>query len=173
MTSLKRCFDTLPAASCHRTMRVLRFATLCMAAAWFAAITQPALAAVNCTIAATSVGFGSYDVFAASTNDNGIGTLTIVCAGGGPGNFPVTLSTGQSNSYASRVMKSGATNSLNYNLYTTSARNIIWGDGTGGSSSMTAAKNATTNLSVYGRIPAGQDTTVGNYTDSITATVTF
>ena len=172
MTSLKSRFDTVPGTARHRTMRVIRFATLCMAAAWFAVIAQPSHAAVNCSIAATPVGFGSYDVFAASPNDNGIGTLTIVCAGGGPGNYPVTLSTGQSGSYTSRVMKSG-TNPLNYNLYTTAARTTVWGDGTSGSSFMPAAKNFTTNLPVYGRIPAGQDANVGAYTDSITATVTF
>jgi spore coat protein U-like protein len=172
MTSLKRCFDARPGTACHRTLRVLRFATLRMAAAWLALTSQASLAAVNCTIAATPVGFGSYNVFAASPNDNGIGTLTIVCSGGGAGNYPVTLSTGQSGSYASRVMKSGA-NPLNYNLYTSAARSTIWGDGTGVSSSMTAARNATTNLSVYGRIPAAQDATVGTYADSITATVTF
>jgi spore coat protein U-like protein len=169
MTSLKSRFDTVPGTARHRA---IRFATLSMAAAWFAVIAQPSLAAVNCTIAATPVGFGAYSVFAASPNDNGIGTLTMVCTGGGPGNYPVTLSTGQSGSYALRVMKSGA-NQLNYNLYTSSTRTTVWGDGTGSTGSMTAARNTTTNLNVYGRIPAGQDATVGAYTDSITATVTF
>ena len=133
-------------------------------------LSQASLAA--CTIAATPVSLGSYDVFSTSPNDNGIGTLTIVCGGGPGNNYLVTLSMGQSGGYTTRVMKSGA-NPLNYNLYTDAARTTIWGDGTGGSSFMTAAKNATTTLNVYGRIPAGQDVPAGSYTDNITATVTF
>jgi spore coat protein U-like protein len=69
-------------------------------------------------------------------------------------------------------MRSGA-NQLNYNLYTDSAWTIVWGDGSGISSIQSVAGNSTTTLNVYGQIPAGQDAAVGNYTDTIIATVTF
>lgn len=172
MTSLKRCFDARPGET-RRRARALRRAILSACTALFAVISQPSLAAPSCTFTSvTAVSFGAYDVFAAVPNNNGVGGLTIRCIGGGGPSFAVTLSTGQSNSYAARVMKSGA-NQLTYNLYTNSARTVIWGDGTGGSSMMTAAANSTTTLSVFGQIPAGQDVPVGTYTDSITATVTF
>jgi len=128
-----------------------------------------------CTITSTSVAFGAYNVFSApaAPNDTGVGTLRIDCRGGGAAtNFPVALSTGQGGSYATRVMNSGA-NLLNYNLYTSIARSTVWGDGTGGSVAPTVRRNRTTTLSVYGRIPGGQDAAVGNYADTIIATVTF
>jgi spore coat protein U-like protein len=150
--------------------QIHRFARIFMASAWVVVLAPQVHAA--CTITATGVNFGPYNVFSTVNNDNGVGTLTIVCGGGAGNNYPVSLSTGQSLSYANRVMNSGA-NLLNYNLYTTIGRNTIWGDGTGGSGVITVLKNATTNLSVYGRIPWGQDAAVGNYSENITATVTF
>jgi spore coat protein U-like protein len=69
-------------------------------------------------------------------------------------------------------MRSGA-NVLTYNLYTSAARTVIWGDGTGGSSTISARSNSTTILDLFGQIPAGQDVGVGTYTDSITTTVIF
>jgi len=128
-----------------------------------------------CTITSTSVAFGAYNVFSAPAvpNDTGVGTVVVACRGGGSASsFPVDLSTGQSNSYAVRQMNSGA-NLLNYNLYTNIARTTVWGNGTGGTSRPTVKRQATTTLSVYGRIPGGQDAAVGNYADTIIATVSF
>ncbi len=67
----------------------------------------------------------------------------------------------------------GGGSSLNYNLYTTSGRTIVWGNGTGGSNTRTASRNTNTTLSIFGEIPAAQDVAVGSYLDSITATVNF
>ncbi len=142
-------------------------------AVWFAVLSQPSFAATSCSFSSvTQVSFGIYDVFSALPNNNGVGSITIFCESGGGPSFVVTLSAGQSNSYASRVMMSGG-NRLNYNLYTSAARTVIWGDGTGGSNVMTTAKHATTTLSIFGQIPADQDANIGVYTDAIIATVNF
>lgn len=132
------------------------------------------LAAVKCTVTTTPVVFSAYNVWDQFPNNSGIGSVSIDCTGGGGGGggSSVTLSTGQSNSYALRTMKSGA-NTLDYNLYTTAARDLVWGDGNGGSSSLTTDKNATVTLNVFGQIPAGQDVAVGTYTDSVTVFVEF
>jgi spore coat protein U-like protein len=142
-------------------------------AAGLAGLSAPAWSAASCAFnSVVPVSFGVYDVLAASHNINGVGSIAVKCQNGGPPTFVVSLSTGQSNSYASRVMKSGA-NSLNYNLYTSSGRTIVWGNGTGGSSTRTVARNATTTLGIFGTIPAEQDVAVGNYLDSITVAVYF
>jgi spore coat protein U-like protein len=122
-------------------------------------------------VSETPVSFGVYDVFSAAPNNNGVGNLVIRCSGGG-GPFAVTLSTGQSNSYVSRLMRSGS-NQLTYNLYISAARTVVWGNGSGGSSPVSVAKNRTDTLSIFGHIPAGQDAAVGFYTDNINATVSF
>lgn len=69
-------------------------------------------------------------------------------------------------------MKSGA-NILNYNIYTSASRTIVWGDGTGGSHTQTAYKNSTTTLNLFGQIPAAQDVANGIYIDDLIATVNF
>jgi spore coat protein U-like protein len=139
----------------------------------FALLLTPLPTLASCSFTSvTGASFGTYNVFSALSNTNGVGSLNVNCNGGGASSFVVTLSTGQSNSYAVRVMKNGG-NSLNYNLYTSAARTVIWGDGSGGSSVMTASRNGTTALSIMGEIPAEQNVSVGSYTDSIITTVNF
>jgi spore coat protein U-like protein len=128
--------------------------------------------AANCNFqTVTAVSFGTYNVYATTPNNNGVGSLAIRCQAGA-GSFVVSLSKGQGNSYSPRVMKSG-TNLLNYNLYTTTARTTVWGDGSSGTGTRVATGNTTTTLSVFGQIPAGQDAAVGTYVDTIIATVNF
>lgn len=134
---------------------------------------QASLADTSCRFTSVdSVSFGAYDIFSTLPNNNGVGGLTIDCKGSGNDNFEVGLSTGQSHSYAMRVMKSGG-NRLNYNLYTSADRSVVWGDGHGSSQVVTVRKNKIATLSVFGQIPAGQDAAVGTYTDPIVATVNF
>lgn len=144
-----------------------------IAAAWLAIFPSPSFAATSCAFTTVaSVNFGAYEVSSPLTNNNGVGSFTIRCQGGGNPSLIVKLNPGQSHSFASRVMTSGA-NSLNYNLYTSAARTVVWGDGSGGSSVMAISRNQTTTLSIFGQIPAGQDVAIGIYTDTLIATVEF
>jgi spore coat protein U domain-containing protein, fimbrial subunit CupE1/2/3/6 len=142
-------------------------------------------AAVTCTVSTPGVDFGSYDVFASSAT-NGNGTLTISCAldpsdnGEQRANYTLTMSTGSSNSFVQRTMKSG-TDALGYNLYTSNSYSIVWGDGTGSTSSLTGSvvlnnghPSQSNTATVYGRIPALQDVAVSsNYSDNVTVTVNW
>ena len=128
--------------------------------------------AATCTVTARPVAFGNYNPF--STNPlNRAGRITVVC--NGMGTLTAALSSGQSGSYNPRYMISGSTSDqLDYNLYTTAARAIIFGDGTGGT--QTVSKNFNNNrvrISVYGRIPALENIAPGSYSDSIVATISF
>ncbi|MFN8986412.1 MAG: spore coat protein U domain-containing protein, partial [Burkholderiales bacterium] len=57
----------------------------------------------------------------------------------------------------------------------------VWGDGTGGSTTVTASLPAltatapiqTATHAVYGRIPARQDSPIGTYVASVVLTMTF
>ena len=76
-------------------------------------------------------------------------------------------------------MKSGA-NTLGYNLYTANTYSVVWGDGTGSTSTVTGTMvlnspnpSGTSQSTVYGQIPALQDAAVGSYSDNITVTVTY
>jgi spore coat protein U-like protein len=137
---------------------------------------------VSCTAATTGIAFGLYNPLATGANTSS-GSLQVTCTGRGTGSASVTvnvtLSTGLSNSYATRKMFSGA-NSLNYNIYWSTAYNQVIGDGSGGSFAgstqpFTVAAGGTNFATgtFFGMAPALQDVAPGNYADVITVTVTY
>lgn len=130
----------------------------------------------RCDVSATGLSFGSYDVFSPFPTDT-TATINVDC------NIPtqhpdaplmvtISLSPGNSGSFGQRQMQQGSYR-LNYNLYTSASHSTIWGDGGGGSSTLTNAvtKETPWNATIYGRIPPGQDAAVGNYSDLITVTI--
>ena len=135
-------------------------------------------ASAACHVSVTNINFGSYDVFAASPTDS-VGTVTISCTDGPPG-LHATVSIGSSMTSGTfnprRMKRAGGTDLLDYNLFSTSSRTTIWGDGTSGTATVTtpsrvrSGKPATMN--VYGRIPAGRDVPIGSYMDTLVVTVT-
>jgi spore coat protein U-like protein len=124
-----------------------------------------------CTISTTAVSFGGYDVFSPTPLD-AQGQISVTCSLILSG-FTVRLDRGGAPSFSPRQLKQG-TEPLNYNLYLDATRTIIWGDGTAGTQAFTAIVLAQTFLlPVYGRIPANQNVTVGLYTNTVVATVSF
>lgn len=137
----------------------------------------------DCTIGTSALAFGSYDPLAATPVDAN-GTVQVACT---PNLFEVVfgvsvtvaLGTGSSSTYASRTLRQGTMSTLSYNLYTTAARNTIWGNGTGGTQTRGAAiggllgEASPYSFVVYGRIPAGQDPGAGLHSDAVIVTVTF
>lgn len=142
--------------------------------AGWALLTSDPIAA--CTVSATGVAFGAYDTLSPVPDDSA-GDITAVCHPSVQ-SPEVALSAGLSGTYAPRTMSSGAA-TLGYNLYTSAAYNIVWGDGVGGTATVTLtggtvqAGQRTFNRAIYGRIPAGQAVPAGTYTDIIMVTVTF
>jgi spore coat protein U-like protein len=124
----------------------------------------------NCTISAGALAFGAYDpvVANASTNLDQTSTITVACTKGSTGT--VSLDNGTNFSGGLRRMKAGA-NFLNYEMYNDSARTTVWN--ATNTVSYTAASKATSSLTLYGRVPSGQDVPVGSYSDTVVATITF
>jgi spore coat protein U-like protein len=135
----------------------------------------------TCSVSATPVGFGVYDPFGSSPSDSS-GTITVSCTGlvlSVAVSYDILLNKGlYASSFLPRQMASGA-NRLNYNLYTDSARTIVWGDGTGGTSFVSDGYllglfTVNRDYTVYGRIPASQTGVhTGDYSDTITVTVNY
>ena len=136
----------------------------------------PSVSRAACTISTTGVAFGSYNVFNASVISS-TGSVSYTCGLFEAifGNISITLSTGQSGSYPARAMRKGA-ESLLYNLYLDAAGTSVWGNGTGGTQTYSRVRppfNTAVVVTVYGRLPAGQDVSAGVYTDTISATINF
>ncbi len=63
---------------------------------------------------------------------------------------------------------------LTYELYKDTGHATVWGDTADTALDLPAAPNRNPrNFTVYGRVAAAQDATVGNYTDTVVATVNF
>jgi spore coat protein U-like protein len=158
----------IPALISRFGARVLAVLAICLVGATDAAAQAP-----SCTISVLSVAFGNYNVFTATPLDS-TGRVTYRC-NAAAANISISLGKGASPTFNPRTMtKSGE--ALNYNLYRNAARTNIWGDGTGGTSVYTRANppnNNNVNVTIYGRIPAGQDVSAGAYSDTVLATINF
>ena len=128
--------------------------------------------ASSCSISATSVNFGTYNVFAGSPTQS-TGTIVVDC-GRSVRTVSVKLSRGQSGTYFPRTLLYNG-EALSYNLCRDASCTAIWGDGASGTQFFTDtnARNGVPALTIYGAIPAGQDVRAGNYTDTVTVTVEF
>ncbi|MEO8520458.1 MAG: spore coat U domain-containing protein [Acidobacteriota bacterium] len=139
-----------------------------------AALGWPAAAAAQCTVSATGVNFGSYNVFNAAATDS-TGPVGYRCVL--PVSVQITLSPGSSGSFAPRKMVKGAER-LNYNFYLDGGRSVIWGDGAAGTSVYSSTVSifqlsTTINVTVYGRVPPQQDVSAGSFADTVTVTINF
>jgi spore coat protein U-like protein len=135
----------------------------------------------SCIITSTSnIAFGAYDPaqthFTTALDANG--SVNVRCTRGtaalvtlGEGNQAAATSTCAA---PLRQMTDGGTGRLRYDIYQDATRATPWGcDTTNDQGFTAAASNVATTLTTYGRIPAGQDVAAGNFTDTVTVTVTF
>jgi spore coat protein U-like protein len=131
----------------------------------------------NCTISTAPVAFGAYDPVSAnaSTPLDGNGTVTVTCTQGAT--TTITLGQGANSDAGStdavplRRMADGA-NMMTYNLFQDAGHSTAWGN-TGGTGVGHSGTGTSTNISVYGRVPAGQNLPAGSYADTVVATITF
>jgi spore coat protein U-like protein len=136
----------------------------------------PVPARAICTsfgVTASLLDFGVYDPGSAGDMAS-TGSVSVQCGIGILPAFSVSLSKG-SGSYAQRTLKNGA-NTLNYNLYADGGHMMVWGDGTGGTVTQSLTGIITlgaTAYTVYGLVGGGQRPAPGDYSDTITVTVTF
>jgi spore coat protein U-like protein len=123
-----------------------------------------------CLITATPLAFGNYT----STQLDATATLAVSCTVGTPYTIALDAGTGSEATVAERRMTgSEAGQQLSYSLYSNSARTSVWGTTTGTDTVAGTGTGLVQNLSVYGRVPAGQLAAPGAYTDTVTATLTY
>ena len=172
--------------------RIRRALATCSLASALVALPAPAVAAsgtfhVVSTVRVTSacayngtpsLAFGSYNpvVANASAPATATATLSVVCPVAHA--YTVTANLGQHSASAAstcatgrctRAMSNGA-RFLSYDIYTTPSHTTVWNsvNAIASTGSGTAQSNK-----VYGYVPPAEIAPAGNYTDTVTVTVTF
>ncbi|MCA8034817.1 spore coat U domain-containing protein [Burkholderia arboris] len=133
-------------------------------------VTTTATVINNCIISATGVAFPPAGVLASALTASG--SISARCTNGDA--FRIALNGGGSGNVAARTMQRAGGGSVSYQLYQDSGFTQPWGDGTAGTSMATGTGSGFAQaITVYGRVPAQATPAPGNYSDTITATISF
>lgn len=140
--------------------------------------TVSASVTASCTISTVNMNYGNYDPIATNATSplTVNGGVTITCTKGTTTSIDLSPGSNAANAVGTtRAMATAGPDYLSYELYQDSTYTTVWGVGNPGNALVPAAapSKAARTFTVYGRIPAGQGSTVGSYTDTVTATVNF
>jgi spore coat protein U-like protein len=144
------------------------------------ALAGGAMQAANavCTVATSGVAFGSFNPLTGQSADTN-GTIAVTCSGAPADTATYTITIGSGlGSFSARKMLAGS-DGLTYNLYKDSACSQVWGDGSGGTSTVSdsvtlTSSSLTTNYVVYSRIAGGQRSAKAHtYSDNLLVTIAY
>lgn len=137
------------------------------------AVAAPAFGATCSITTVPTLGFPSYDVFAAApTVTSQIAKFS--CNGN---QATITVGVGKSatsGTIANRQMAQGGGGAgrLNYNIYKDGGYSNLWGDGTAGTTALVVnTVNKKASVPIYGKIDPGQDAPIGSYNDTVVLSV--
>ena len=135
---------------------------------------QPALAA--CNVLGSNLSFGPYDPLS-SAGSAVSGTITVACDQSPAPTVTIMIgpSAGSGSMVPRRMQQVGGSDVLVYNLYVNAQNSVVWGDGSGGTGTVSnrVQKNRPWTATIYGRVPGSQDVAVGSYADAIGITINF
>lgn len=135
--------------------------------------------AQTCLVSSSGVAFGTYAPFA-PTGTSSTGTVSVTCqpiAAVGL-SYSIQISAGGGGGFNSRSLSAGS-GRLAYQLYTSTARNTPWGDGTDGTAivsdviQLSLLTTVTRSYTIYGLIPARQMAPPGAYADVLTLMLVY
>ena len=126
---------------------------------------------VSCVISALPLSFGSRTVLTA--NIDAQTTLSATCTN--LANYSVALSAGGATgaTVTTRKMTGPGGATIAYGLYQDSGHSVNWGNTVGTDAEGGQGNGSAQTLTVYGRIPPQTTPTVGNYTDTVIATLWY
>jgi spore coat protein U-like protein len=135
-------------------------------------VTVSASVAGNCLVSSPTIVFGAYDPLGANetTNLDQSADFTVRCTKGA--NAQVGLLNGGNHDGSTRRMVAGAGQFLNYELYREASHSNVWNNSTNRYNHVAASKAPVT-LTIYGRVPSGQDPVAGNYGDTVQIEANF
>jgi spore coat protein U-like protein len=122
----------------------------------------------TCSVSAGALAFGAY----AGDAVPGTSTVTATCTSTTP--YHVRLDKGlYGSSVTTRAMHDGSSNPLLYGLYRDSGHTLNWGETDSTDTSDGTGSGTGQAITVYGLIPANQNPPVGDYSDTITVTLSY
>lgn len=106
---------------------------------------------------------------------NSTGQVSSTCTKNAP--FSISLSAGQgvgASMSARKMTLNGGSQTLSYGLYTDAARSSPWGDGTGGTGTVSGNGTGSAQTStIYATLLAPASVPPGVYADTVVATITY
>jgi spore coat protein U-like protein len=136
-----------------------------------ALLTVSATVVKNCTIDTAPINLGNYDPIAANFSNAATPTSTITVRCSKNTGYSVGIDDGLNFSGARRMKHATYSEYLSYELFSDAALTTPWT--TAAPVTGTSTSRAPIGLTVYARIPGGQDVSEGGYADVVTATVNF
>ncbi len=126
---------------------------------------------VSCLIGATPLSFGSHTVL--NANFDAMATLTATCTN--LANYSVALSAGGATgaTVTTRKMTGPGGATIAYGLYQDASHSVNWGNTVGTDAVSGQGTGLAQTLTVYGRIPPQTSKGVGNYADTVIATLWY
>ncbi|WP_322054259.1 Csu type fimbrial protein [Paraburkholderia bannensis] len=127
----------------------------------------------DCTLSAAPLAFPAMTTPGTQVTANT--SLSVTCVSGTPYTVALNAGTTGGGTVASRFMLlNGGSATVNYDLYKDAAFSQLWGDGSNGTTTESGTGTGTAQtLTVFGRVPAQAAQPSGNYSDTVTATLTF
>jgi spore coat protein U-like protein len=133
-------------------------------------------ATAACVVTAPALSFGPYDGLSGAPATTSA-TAVVTCNEAPPPTVTMELGpSAVSGGFFPRQMRNDSgSDRLAYNFYVDAGGATVWGDGTGGTATRSdrVFKNKPWTVTLYGRIPAGQDVSAGSYSDTLTITINF
>jgi spore coat protein U-like protein len=133
--------------------------------------------AKTCNVSAAWTSFGAYDPVSA-VEVLTIGSVTVHCDENCNAVLSLSVGNGAGAKYSTgrKMTRTRGGGTLTYNLYADSSRNLVFGDGSGGSVThdISGKKNRDVTQDVWARIPAGQRSVLaGDYIDIVMVTISY
>jgi spore coat protein U-like protein len=122
-----------------------------------------------CSVSAKDMAFGTYS----GTTSNTTSGISVSCTNRTRYDVGLNAGTAAGSTVTNRGMTGPGAARLRYKLTRDPARTINWGNTVGTDTVAGRGDGTVQLLTVYGQIPASQSVARGNYSDTITVTITF